>query len=78
MTIHEALARANQQLMSKIDDAMTKEVFKEVQDEETATIYAEVYKVYTPRIYRRRGEYGGLGDPYNIEIQGGEIGRAHV
>ena len=42
MTIHEALARANQQLMSKIDDAMTKEVFKEVQDEETATIYAEV------------------------------------
>lgn len=71
MTIHDALAKANKQLMSKIDDAMTKEVFEEVRDEESATIYAEVYKVYKPRIYRRRGEYGGLGDPYNIEIQGG-------
>lgn len=71
MTIHEALVKANKQLMAKIDDAMTKEVFAEVRDEEAATIYAEVYKLYTPRIYRRRGEYGGLGDPYNIEIQGG-------
>lgn len=71
MTIREALAKANQRLLSKIDDAMTKEVFEEVRDEESATIYAEVYKVYTPRIYRRRGEYGGLGDPYNIEIRGG-------
>ena len=71
MTIREALAKANAQLMSKIDNAMTKEVFEEVQDEETAAIYAVVYKVYTPRMYRRRGEYGGLGDPYNIEISGG-------
>ena len=55
MTIREALAKANQQLMTKIDDAMTKEVFDEVRDEETATIYSEVYKVYTPRIYRRIG-----------------------
>ncbi len=71
MTIREALALANKQLAQKIDNAMTNEVFQEVQDEETATIYSEVYKVYTPRIYRRRGEYGGLGDPYNIEILGG-------
>lgn len=71
MTIREALERANQQLMAKVDNAMTKEVFEEVRDEEAATIYSEVYKVYTPRIYRRRGEYGGLGDPYNIEIRGG-------
>lgn len=71
MTIREALAKANKQLLEKIDNAMTKEVFEEVRDEEVATIYSVVYKVYTPRIYRRRGEYGGLGDPYNIEIQGG-------
>lgn len=71
MTIREALALANKQLVQKIDNAMTNEVFQEVQDEEAATIYSEVYKVYTPRIYRRRGEYGGLGDPYNIEILGG-------
>ena len=71
MNIQEALEKANKQLMAKIDNAMTKEVFEEVRDEEAATIYSEVYKVYTPRMYRRRGEYGGLGDPYNIEIQGG-------
>ncbi len=70
MTIKDALAKANQRLLSKINDAMTKEVFEEVQEEEAATIYAEVYKVYTPRMYRRRGEYGGMGDPYNIEIKG--------
>lgn len=46
MNIREALEKANKQLMAKIDDAMTKEVFEEVQDEEAATIYSEVYKVY--------------------------------
>ena len=36
MTIREALEKANRQLMSKIDNAMSKEVFEEVQDEESA------------------------------------------
>ena len=71
MTIRQALAMANKKLMVKIDDAMNNEVFKEVQDEEAATIYEVVYKVYTPRMYRRRGDYGGMADPYNIEIAGG-------
>lgn len=71
MTIREALEQANQKLRIKIDDALTKEVFNEVQDEEAATIYDEVYKVYTPRMYRRRGDFGGMADPYNIEIKGG-------
>lgn len=71
MNIREALEKANKQLMAKIDDAMTKEVFEEVQDEEAATIYSEVYKVYTPRMYRNRNKYGGLADSDNIEIRGG-------
>lgn len=71
MTIQQALAKVNRQLVSKIDSALSKEVFEEVRDEEVATIEDVVYGVYTPRIYRRRGEYGGLADPYNIEIQGG-------
>lgn len=71
MTIQQALAKVNRQLVSKIDSALSKEVFEEVRDEEAATIEDVVYGVYTPRIYRRRGEYGGLADPYNIEIQGG-------
>ena len=42
MNIREALEKANKQLMAKIDDAMTKEVFEEVQDEEAATIYSGI------------------------------------
>lgn len=71
MTLVDALTRINKQLATKIDGALSKEVFEEVRDEEVATIEDVVYGVYTPRIYRRRGEYGGLADPYNIEIQGG-------
>lgn len=71
MTIREALEKANAALQKKIDDALTNEVFAEVQDEEAASIYEEVYKTYTPKMYRRRGQYEGLGDPENIEIKGG-------
>lgn len=71
MTIREALAMANKKLLPKIDNAMSNEVFQEVQEEEAATIYEVVYKVYTPKIYRRRGDYGGMADPYNIELVGG-------
>lgn len=71
MTIRETLLKINSALIPKIDVALTKEVFAEVQDEETATIYEEVYKSYTPKMYRRRGQYDGLGDPDNIKIKGG-------
>ena len=71
MTIREALEKANTALQRKIDDALTKEVFAEVQDEEAAAIYEEIYKTYTPKMYRRRGQYEGLGDPDNSKIQGG-------
>lgn len=49
MTIREALEKANRQLISKIDNAMSKEVFEEVQDEESATIYSEVYNGLYPK-----------------------------
>ena len=38
MNVREALEKANKQLMAKIDDAMTKEVFEEVQDEEAVAV----------------------------------------
>ena len=68
-TIREALAAANKKLMGKIDDAMNNEVFKEIQDEEAATIYEVIYKVYTPRMYRRRGEYGGMADLITLKLR---------
>lgn len=72
MTIREALEKANNQLMAKIDNAMTNEVFKEVEDEEIATIEEVVYNVYTPKIYRRRGANGGLAWRDNIIMRGGK------
>lgn len=73
MTIKEALREANKQLMAKINNAMTKEVFEKVRDKEVVAIKSTVYDAYAPEemTYRRRGEYGGMADPYNIEIKGG-------
>ena len=75
MTFQGALEQINKQLSSKIDDALSKEVFEEVRDEEIATIEDEVYGVYKPKKYRRRGECGGLADQRNIEgsVQGGVL-----
>lgn len=67
MTIQKALS----QIKSAVDDALTKEVFEAVREEEAETIEWTVYAAYTPKYYHRREEYGGLGDPDNIEIEGG-------
>ncbi len=71
MTIRQALAAANKSLMRRVDNAMNNEMFKAVQDEEIAAIDEAVYKVYSPAIYQRRYEYGGMADPDNITIAGG-------
>lgn len=71
MTISDALVKINEQLAPKIDNALAKEVFEEIRDEEVETIQESVYGVYTPHRYRRRGKNGGLGDASNIHIKGG-------
>lgn len=75
MAVQKVLERINRQLSSKIDSALSKEVFEEVRDEEAATIESEVYGVYTPKKYRRRGEHGGLADQRNIQgsVQSGVL-----
>ena len=54
-----------------VDTALTEDVFPVVQKVEVDTIEDVVYSQPTSGYYRRRGEYDGLGDPYNIEIKGG-------
>lgn len=54
-----------------VDTALTTEVFPVVQKEELKAIDDVVYSQQTSGYYRRRGEYDGLGDPYNIVIKGG-------
>lgn len=75
MTIQSELARISKQLSNKIDRALEKEVLEAVKDEESETIYAEVYKVYRPSKYRRREKRGGLADTDNIKgtVSGGVL-----
>ena len=54
-----------------VDTALTTDVFPAVQKEELRAIDDVVYSQPTSGYYRRRGEYDGLGDPYNIVIKGG-------
>lgn len=66
-TIREALQKANAKLHPKVNDALAKEVFEAVKDEESSAIYETVYKVYTPKMYQRRFDRGGMADPENIK-----------
>lgn len=54
-----------------VDTALTTEVFPVVQKEELQAIDDVVYSQDTSGYYRRRGEYEGMGDPYNIVMKGG-------
>ena len=54
-----------------VDRALTEDVFPVVQETEADTIVDVVYSQPTSGYYRRRGEYDGFGDPYNIVIKGG-------
>lgn len=68
MTIQDALRKVNRQLMPKINNALSREVFATVRDAEISAIEKEVYD---PQEYRRRMASGGLADPDNIVIEGG-------
>lgn len=64
------LERVNQQVMQHVDDALTKEVFRAVQDAEIDAIIDTVYNAYKPKVYKGRGSDGGMEDPQNIVIRG--------
>lgn len=68
MTIKEALEKANRRIAAKIDEALDHEVADAIRSEEVETILEVVYGAYkTPIMYERRGDFGGMADPYNIE-----------
>lgn len=67
--LQQQLDRIAAKLASKIDNALANEVADAVREEEAATIKEVVYGVYTPKLYRRRGDLDGFGDPYNINAE---------
>lgn len=64
MTLAQQLKGIAAQLAPKIDDALENEVADAVRSEEAEAISEVVYGVYTPKMYRRRGD---MGSSYNIE-----------
>ena len=71
MAASKSLKDLFKKLNGRINSALDNEVFEKVREVELEAIQTEVYDVYTPKVYIRRGEYGGIGDPYNIEKVGG-------
>lgn len=68
-SLQQQLDRIAAKLAPKIDNALAHEVADAVRKEETETIKEVVYGVYTPKLYRRRGDFDGFGDPYNLEAK---------
>jgi hypothetical protein len=54
-------------IKDSVKETLQNEVFEEIRDEEQKNIQSEVYDVYSPRKYRRRGMNGGLISDENIK-----------
>ncbi len=75
MSLQEQLEHIYDHLKADIDKALEREVLDAVRKEEISTIEDVVYDAYDPLMYRRRGDYGGMADPYNIEgeVEDGQL-----
>lgn len=67
MKLDKALKKLQEQLVPKIDSALSKEVLQAVSDAEGKAIYDEVYSMPTSGRYTRRWDNGGLLDPDNVQ-----------
>lgn len=61
------LVQLEKELNKRINNALNDDVvYETVKNQMIATTYEEVYDVYSPKKYKRRGENGGLLDENNI------------
>lgn len=65
-SISDALAQAIAQIKPKVDAALADEVANAVKKNEAESIEQQVYGVYKPKDYPRRGTKGGLGSKENM------------
>lgn len=61
-----SLKELEAELYKRVDKALENEVGEYVKDVMQTVIKRDVYDVYTPERYHRRGEYGGLADKENM------------
>ena len=53
-------------IKSDIEDVLMNEILDTIKEIELKHIEDDVYSVYKPSVYKRRGNSGGLSDPDNI------------
>nr|DAQ68677.1 MAG TPA: type I neck protein [Caudoviricetes sp.] len=61
-----SLKELEAELYKRVDKALENGVGEYVKDVMQTVIKRDVYDVYTPEMYHRRGEYGGLADQENM------------
>lgn len=61
MSVEQALAQALAQIRPKIDNALSKEVAKVVKETQAQSARTQVYGVYSPVMYPRRGSLSDQG-----------------
>lgn len=78
MSIREALRHVKKQLIPKINDALTHEVYEAATLAESDAIYGIVYSTVTSGKYRRRKDNGGLSDPEHMQMVGGKASNCRI
>ena len=62
----DTIAELREALLKDMRNAVIKEVVKEMKDIEREVIEERVYAVFSPKVYKRRYENGGLMDKENM------------
>lgn len=65
----KSLSELEKYLNSKIQSALKNEVAETTIQTMQKHIESDVYAVYEPKQYVRKGYQGGLSDPHNIEVE---------
>lgn len=66
-SLNNQLKQIEKQLTNKIQDALQKEVADAVSERMKMAIKVQVYDSYSPKVYERRYDRGGLVDDSNIK-----------
>lgn len=67
MSVMDEYLRIKAKLQADVETVLLTHVAPAVKEEMQAQVYDKVYAVYTPKVYERRYQDGGLGDIRNYE-----------
>lgn len=67
MSVMDEYLRIKAKLQADVETVLLTHVAPAVKEEMQAQVYDKVYAAYTPKVYKRRYQDGGLGDIRNYE-----------